>query len=191
MRSPSPVLMPLARSNEQLLVLAEVFCGAPRDIGVTGVEIGRRTGISQPTISRELNRLERAGWIQLRQLGTVKIAEPVETLPIYLPVRQLVASTVGALPLLRDALANDERVSQAWIFGSWAARFHGEPGAFPNDIDLAIIGGLSLPDAYRLADDVQEQISVTIGIRIYPSGAESDFLDEIRLSGVTVKQATI
>jgi hypothetical protein len=50
-----------------------------------------------------------------------------------------------------------------------------------------IIGDLSLPDAYRLIGTIQEEIGVTIGIRIHPTGAATDFLDEIRASGVNVK----
>jgi DNA-binding transcriptional ArsR family regulator len=179
----SPSLFPLARSREQLLVLAEVFCGINGDVGITGVEIARRTGVSQPTVSRELGRLADAGWIHLRQLGTAKVVEPVTSLPIYIPVRQLISSTIGALPMLRDALEDDPRVVEAWIYGSWAARFHGEPGAFPNDIDLAVLGNLSLPDVYRAIGDSQEQTGMTISIRVYPPDARTEFLD----TGVNVK----
>lgn len=131
-------------------MVGEVLCSTSSEHpGVTGAEMTRRTGVSQPTVSRELGRLADAGWIRLRPLGTVKIAEPITTLPIYIPVRQLVASTIGVLQLLRGTLEDDDRIVEAWIFGSWAARFHGEPGPFPNDIDLAVVGTISLPEAYR------------------------------------------
>lgn len=148
----------------------------------------RRTGVSQPTVSRELGRLADAGWIRLRRpLGTVKIAEPITTLPIYIPVRQLVASTIGVLQLLRGTLEDDDRIVEAWIFGSWAARFHGEPGPFPNDIDLAVVGTISLPEAYRTIGAIQEETNMTISIRIYPPEADTEFLTEISDTGVAVK----
>jgi DNA-binding transcriptional ArsR family regulator len=188
MRSKSPSLFPLARSNEQLLVLGEVFCSNTNDhAGLTGVEIARRTGVPQPTVSRELGRLSDAGWIRLRPLGTVKIAEPITAIPIFIPLRQLIASTVGVLSLLRDALGSDDRVGEAWIFGSWAARFHNEPGPFPNDVDLAVLGTISLPDAYRAIGDAQEATKMTISIRVYPPTASTEFLNEIRATGVVVK----
>lgn len=183
----SPAMFPLARSTEQLLVLGEVFCSGTDNDGITGVEIARRTGVSQQTVSRELGRLADAGWIHLRQLGTAKVVEPVTSLPIYIPVRQLISSTIGVLPMLRDALETDPRVVEAWIYGSWAARFHGEPGAFPNDIDLAVLGNLSLPAAYRAIGDSQEQTDMTISIRVYPADAQTEFLTEIRATGVNVK----
>jgi predicted transcriptional regulator len=187
-RSASSPLLPLARSVEQLLVIAEVFCGRPNDhSGISGVEIARRTGVSQPTVSRELRRLADAGWINLRRFGTVKIAEPITTLPVYVPMRQLVASTVGVLPLLRDAFVCDDRIDEAWIFGWWAARFRGEPGGFPHDVDVAIVGNISLPDAYRALGEIQEETNMTISIRIYPPAAETEFLDEIRNTGVAAK----
>ena len=95
----SPPMFPLARSTDQLLVLGEVFCSGQDPGGITGVEIARRTGVSQSTVSRELGRLADAGWIHVRRLGTAKVVEPVTSLPIYIPVRQLIASTIGVLPI--------------------------------------------------------------------------------------------
>lgn len=89
--------------------------------------------------------------------------------------------------MLRDALRDDRRVVEAWIFGSWAQRFHGEPGAFPNDVDLAVLGNLSLPAVYRTIGDSQEQTGMTISIRVYPPDAQTEFLSEIRATGVNVK----
>lgn len=155
------------------------------------MEIARRTGVGQSTVSRELSRLADAGWIRLRPLGTVKVAEAITTLPIYRPLRQLIASTIGVLPTLREALKNDGRIVETWIFGSWAARFHGEAGSFPNDIDLAVIGAIALPDVYRAIGNSQEATDMTISIRVYPPGVETDFLTEIRQTGVPVKAAAL
>ena len=169
-------------------MVGEVLCSTSSEHpGVTGAEITRRTGVSQPTVSRELGRLADAGWIRLRPLGTVKIAEPITRSPIYIPVRQLVASTIGVLQLLRGTLEDDDRIVEVWIFGSWAARFHGEPGPFPNDIDLAVVGTISLPEAYRTIGAIQEETNMTISIRIYPPEADTEFLTEISDTGVAVK----
>ncbi len=54
--------------------------------------------------------------------------------------------------VIGQQLAEVDGISDAFLFGSWAARFHGEPGPLPNDIDVLIVGS---PDR----DDVHDRLS--------------------------------
>ena len=41
---------------------------------------------------------------------------------------------------MEQALAGVPGIEAAYVYGSWAARFHGEPGKAPGDVDVLIIG---------------------------------------------------
>jgi predicted nucleotidyltransferase len=42
-------------------------------------------------------------------------------------------------------------IEHAYIYGSWAARFLGESGESPRDIDVLIVGGSEYGDLYEVA----------------------------------------
>ena len=44
------------------------------------------------------------------------------------------------LPVLSQLLACVPGINAAYIYGSWAARYHHEPGGPPNDLDVLVIG---------------------------------------------------
>jgi hypothetical protein len=63
----------------------------------------------------------------------------------------LLAVTYGPLPVLTDLLSEVEGVGQAYIYGSWAARYLGEPGPVPKDVDVLAVGTASDDDLYQVA----------------------------------------
>jgi predicted nucleotidyltransferase len=56
----------------------------------------------------------------------------------------MLAQTVGILGRIAVALEGVDQVDAAFVYGSWAARYHGEPGPAPNDIDVVVVGRTSL-----------------------------------------------
>jgi predicted nucleotidyltransferase len=74
----------------------------------------------------------------------------------------LLAKAFGPAPLLESELARLEGVQEAYIFGSWARRFHGEPGALPRDVDLLVIGSADPEEAYRAAHVVEQRLGLEI-----------------------------
>lgn len=70
------------------------------------------------------------------------------------PLTDLLAVTYGPLPVLTDLLSAATGVEEAYIYGSWAARYLGEPGSVPQDVDVLAVGTASddLYDAARRAD---------------------------------------
>jgi len=116
-------------------LLAEVFHGE----ATSGAELARRLGISQSTVARELARLEMSGLIELKPIGTGKVAVPAEGLPYAPALRQLLAYVGGIVPALIAEYQNRPEIEEIFIFGSWADRVNGIAGAPPNDIDIAIV----------------------------------------------------
>jgi predicted nucleotidyltransferase len=62
----------------------------------------------------------------------------------------------GPRQVVAEELAGLADVEAAYLFGSWAARYAGQPGPAPADIDLLVIGG---PDRDDLDDAVQRASS--------------------------------
>ena len=135
MAGATPALIPLFRSSQQMRLLAEIFHGQP----AAGAELARRLGISQSTVARELARLEESGLILLQQIGTGKLAMPVDDLPFAPALRQLPAYVGGIVPALIAEYEGRAEIEEVFIFGSWADRVNGIVGPPPNDIDIAIV----------------------------------------------------
>ena len=55
------------------------------------------------------------------------------------PLRMMLTQTCGPLRELGE-LRGVAGVVDAWIFGSWAERYQGTPGAYPNDVDVLLVG---------------------------------------------------
>jgi DNA-binding transcriptional ArsR family regulator len=134
MPAAAPTLMPIFRSENQARILAEVFFGEP----ASGSALARRLDIPQPTVTREVNRLADAGIIRFEQVGRSKVVRPVDA-PHTAALRQTVAYAAGVPHLVRAEYDDVDGIDEIFIHGSWAARFRGEPGPPPSDLDLVIV----------------------------------------------------
>lgn len=142
MRPEAPCLAPMFRSEAQLAILGEVFCGTrPYTIS----ELTKRAGTNIATASREINLLAECGVIDVVSgPGRSKLISPAADLPYAADLRRILAHTYGLLPRLRALLAEHQpEVEQMWVFGSWARRYRGERGHFPHDVDLVVVTAAS------------------------------------------------
>lgn len=130
-----PGLLPLFRSETQMRLLSTVFFDDP----ATGADLARRLQLPQQTVADELARLEASGLVKSTRVGRAKVYRPAEDLPFLQALRQVLAYAGGIIPILRDTYAPIAGVSEVFIFGSWARRYHGEPGPPPNDVDVVIV----------------------------------------------------
>ena len=87
--------------------------------------------------------------------------------------------------MLAAELSKVDGVEQAYIYGSWAARYAGEPGPDPADLDVIVVGdppsGLELND---VAIDLFSLLGREVNLHVVESAeweaAESGFLREIQ-----------
>jgi predicted nucleotidyltransferase len=110
--------------------------------------------------------------------------EANDQLSYYPELRGLLLKTIGPAPVLARELARLEAVDEAFIFGSWAARYHGEPGPAPHDIDLIVIGEPNLDALYAACRRAEAAIRVDVN-PVVRSRAEwrrrgSGFLPDVR-----------
>jgi DNA-binding transcriptional ArsR family regulator len=160
MQSSAPALAPLFRSQHQLRLLGELFLG-PGD-PMTLRDLADRLDMHQSTVSREVARLARHGHVVVETQGRNRLVHANRELPWYRELRSLLAQTVGPPALLTDALAEVSGIDQAFIFGSWARRFKGEPGPFPRDLDVVVVGDADADAVHRACLDVERQLHVDV-----------------------------
>ncbi|MGH3155288.1 MAG: hypothetical protein ACRDNF_01735 [Streptosporangiaceae bacterium] len=89
------------------------------------------------------------------------------------PLTDLLAVTYGPLPVLADLLSGVAGVEQAYIYGSWAARYLGEPGSVPQDVDVLAVGTASDDDLY----DVARRAEFCLGREVNISGVSPQYWD--------------
>jgi predicted nucleotidyltransferase len=162
-KAPAPPLLPLLRSRLQAEILTLVLLGPGQEWSLTG--LASRTGASVSSVQREITRAEEAGVVRSRRLGNARLVEAAES-PLTGPLTELLLRSFGPRQVLAEELEHVEGVEQAYLFGSWAARYGGEAGRPPADLDLLVIGS---PDRDELDDAAQRatgrlarEVNVTI-----------------------------
>ena len=160
MSETAPALAPLFRSDQQFRLLGVLFAGACEEIAVG--ELAERASVAQATASREVARLEQHGLVVTRLLGRNRLVSPNWSLPWAPELRSILMQTVGVVGRLGDVLRGMEGVQEAFVFGSWAARLEGEPGPFPNDVDVLVIGTSTLRAIRQACREVGQDLRVDI-----------------------------
>jgi DNA-binding transcriptional ArsR family regulator len=183
MRTSAPALAPIFRSDEQLRILAQLYTGTDEELSVT--RLAERAGVAMGTASRETARLAEHGLVRTRQLGRMRMVAPNWDLPWSRELRAILAQTVGVLGLLAAALAKVPQIEDAWVFGSWAARYQGEPGPFPRDIDVLVIGEPDRGRLNRSMRTVERELRVEVNPVVATSAewdeaARTSFLGQVR-----------
>lgn len=163
MRSSPPPLLPLLRSRVQGDLLALLYLHPDRDYSLT--EAAALIGASVKSVHTEASRLITAGFVRDSRRGNVHLIRAVTDSPVSRPLTDLLAVTYGPLPVLNDLLAGAEGITHAFIYGSWAARYLGEPGPVPGDVDVLVVGTADPDDLDEIARAAQHRLGRPIDIR--------------------------
>lgn len=113
-------------------------------------------------LRQELKRLLRVGVIESRLDGNRTYYRANTRHPLYPDIRSLVLKTGGLAEALREALASPD-IKLAFVFGSVAA---GAETA-DSDIDLIVIGSLSLRQLSRLLSGVAARVGREINPHVF------------------------
>src|SRR5512138_1788238 len=127
-------LLPLLRTPLMGELLAWLYLHP--DQGYSMTELARRLGASQSTLSREADRLTGTGLVREVRRGKLRLLQADLGSRLARPLTELLALTYGPAAVLADLLAEIRGVSEAFVYGSWAARYAGEPGPPPRDVDV-------------------------------------------------------
>ncbi len=128
-------------------------------------QITRQLGnISVGTLQRELATLSDLGLVDRTTVGKQVFYRANQNHPVFAELRALVAKTVGAIQILREALASvADRVFVAFIYGSMARQ---EEKA-ESDIDLLIVGSVTLEDVLGCVSNVELLLGRPVNPTVY------------------------
>jgi predicted nucleotidyltransferase len=159
-----PPLLPLLRSRLQAEILTLVLLGPGQEWSLTG--LAARTGGSVSSVQREITRAEQAGIVKSRRLGNTRLVEVAADSPLTAALTELLLRSFGPRQVLAEELAGIKGIDRAYLFGSWAARYAGEAGRAPADLDVLVIGSPDRDElddaAQRAASRLAREVNVTI-----------------------------
>ena len=84
--------------------------------------------------------------------------------PLYTSMAEIVAATYGPVPVLRDLLGSISTIESAFIYGSWAARRAGRAGPLPRDVDLMVIGDISVDDLVEVQSAARSRLGLPVNV---------------------------
>jgi predicted nucleotidyltransferase len=180
MQAKAPPLLPLLRSRLQAELLTLVLLSPGREWSLT--ELAQRVGASVATAQREVTRAEQTGVLTSRRLGSTRLVTAALS-PLTEPLTELLLRSFGPRQVLAEELTGLAGVEQAYLYGSWAARYAGQEGHAPVDIDVLVIGA---PDRDDLDDAVQRaalrlsrEVNPTIRSRSWWDDGDDGFHTEV------------
>ncbi|KDP00275.1 MarR family transcriptional regulator [Mycobacterium avium subsp. hominissuis] len=160
MRTEAPALLPVFRSQHQGQLLAQLLLNPAREYTVT--DLARALGAPKQTIQQEVERLVTASVLRDRRQGRNRLVSANPNHPAFTALAQLALVTFGPHNIIAEEFAAIPGVEQVLIFGSWAARYTGQPGPAPHDIDVLIVGDTSRMDVFDAADRAEKRLGTPV-----------------------------
>ncbi len=184
MRAPAPPLLPIFRSQLQGELLALVLADPTRQWTID--ELTQRIGEPYQTVATEVRRLQEADLLEATTVGRTKLLSANETNPYLRPLSQLATMAFGPPIVIGEEFTFVDGIEAIYIYGSWAARYQGQPGPAPNDIDVLVIGRPDRNEIYDAAQRAQQrlgrEVNVTQRTRKQWDSATDGFSEQVRSS---------
>jgi hypothetical protein len=160
MKVPASSLAPILRSDTQGRILARLLADPTKSYNLS--ELVDWAASSMPTVKREIGRAEEAGILTTEKVGPTRLVRANPDHPLFSALSQVVLATYGPPAIIAHEFQDIDGAEAVLLFGSWAARYLGQPGRAPNDIDVLVIG---TPDRDEV-DDAAERAERTIGLPV-------------------------
>ncbi len=155
------MLQKLFSSRVRVEILSTFLMNPERELYLREVE--RLTGEDYKNVSMELRNLREIGLLSSRNEGNLKYFSLNKEFVIYEELKSIFMKTKGAVGILREAVSTKGDIDYAFIYGSFAT---GEERA-KSDIDVMVIGGISLEEVLALIRGPEEKLSREINVSLY------------------------
>jgi DNA-binding transcriptional ArsR family regulator len=169
MKQAPPVLLPILRSAFQGEFLAWLFLHPDQEFSLT--DLAQRFGVSRSTAMREANHFVAAGLVGERRQGNLRFVRARTDNVVAGPLAELLALTYGPPAVLGELLASIPGVEEAYVYGSWAARYRGQGGDVPRDVDVLVVGEADDDDLFEVVRSAERTIGREVNIRRIPAQA--------------------
>lgn len=131
-------------------------------------DIARRTKVSAPYISRELENLKALNLILERKKGNMRLFKANKSSPIFGELKRIFLKTEVLGDFLRESFVKDE-ISYSLIFGSFASGKESEA----SDIDVLIIGKIKEKELLEMIRNAEKETGREINYILW---SEKEFL---------------
>jgi predicted nucleotidyltransferase len=81
-------------------------------------------------------------------------------------LHSILLKTIGPKAVLETQLRGLPGLDRALIYGSWARRYHGEPGPLPQDVDLMVIGTADVAEIRAEADSATRKLGRDVNVTV-------------------------
>jgi len=162
-------LLPLLRSPFVGELLAWIYLHPDEAYSVT--DLAKRFATSQSTVSREADRLTASDLIREVRRGNLRLLQANLDNPLARPLTELLVLTYGPAAVLVEVLQSVDGVEEAYIYGSWAARYAGEPGPLPRDVDVLVVGDADEDDIFDAARRAERGLGREVNVHRIPAKA--------------------
>jgi DNA-binding transcriptional ArsR family regulator len=168
MRNDAPPLLPVLRSQHQADLLTLLLLHPDDEYTVS--ELGRRLSVPHSTISGEVNRLAAADILADRMVGRSRLVRANTGSRLVAPLTELLTLTYGPHLVISEEFAALNDTDLVLIFGSWAARYHGERGRAPHDIDVLVVGMPNRIAMHNAAQRAELRLGRPVNPTVCPPG---------------------
>jgi len=183
-RTAAPALLPVFRSRLQGELLALMLSDPAVEWTVD--QLAARTGHPYQTVANEVRRFQAAELVAVRTIGRSKLLRANQDSPYFGPLAQLAVMSFGPPLVIGEEFAALEGLQEIFIFGSWAARYAGEGGPAPRDVDVLLIGGPDRDAVYEAARRAEQRLGREVNVTVRSAGqwrsAGDGFTQQLRAS---------
>lgn len=186
MRSEAPPLLPILRSRTQAGVLTVLLLN--RELELSQTELAHRVGAPLTSVIDEVRRLELVGILASRPVGRTRLIRAGGS-GLIGPLTELMVRSFGPVEVVGEEFAGLDGVVELLVFGSWAARYFGEPGPDPADIDVLVVvedAGMDRGSIYAASDRSAQRLGRPVNPTAVSASRwagrghdEDPFLDEL------------
>jgi hypothetical protein len=138
--------------------------GGPGDRRSTSRYVARAVAAPTAVVHKEVSRLIDAGVLIDSRQGHSRLVRANPEYRLLRPLTELIAGTYGPEPVASNALRGIGGVEMAYIYGSWAARYDGETGAQPRDLDVLVIGTAARAELNETSAAAEERLRMPVTI---------------------------
>jgi hypothetical protein len=137
-------------------------------------------------VGNEVRRLEGAGLLLARAIGRTKLLRANTGSPYFEPLARLVLMSFGPPLVIAAEFGGIDGVERVFIYGSWAARYAGEQGPAPHDVDVLVIGTADRDAVYEAARRAEQRLGREVNTTMRKAeqwdAAEDGFTRQLRSS---------
>jgi hypothetical protein len=85
---------------------------------------------------------------------------------IAIMLANLLLWSYGPKFVIAEEFAGIKGIDRLFIFGSWAARYHGVDGYPPQDLDVLVIGDANLSDVFQAAHAASNKLQLEVNPKL-------------------------